>query len=239
MPDHDTHHDPETHEPQDPRRGAHRARSTRPRRLWPSRSRRSRPSAPRRSPRSTSTSACSSASAPSSPTSSAAPPRSASATSASPGVDLITKVLNLADDFDRAIETRPAGLDGDAWADGHRRHRPQAAPAARERGRDRGRCRARAPPSIPASTRPIVSVPGTGRAEGEIVEEVRRGYRLRDRVIRPALVAVARRRRPGRPDSTSQRIQPTRTSRTPSDQENPEWARSSASTSGRPTASSR
>ena len=33
--------------------------------------------------------------------------------------------------------------------------------------------------------------PDTGRAEGEIVEEVRRGYRLRDRVIRPALVAVA------------------------------------------------
>ena len=36
-----------------------------------------------------------------------------------------------------------------------------------------------------------MSVPGTGRAEGEIVDEIRRGYRLRDRVIRPALVAVA------------------------------------------------
>ena len=37
----------------------------------------------------------------------------------------------------------------------------------------------------------IATVPGTGRAEGEIVEQVRRGYRLRDRVLRPALVAVA------------------------------------------------
>ena len=37
----------------------------------------------------------------------------------------------------------------------------------------------------------VVSVPGTGRADGEIVDEIRRGYRLRDRVIRPALVAVA------------------------------------------------
>jgi molecular chaperone GrpE len=37
----------------------------------------------------------------------------------------------------------------------------------------------------------IANVPGTGRAEGEIVEQVRRGYRLRDRVLRPALVAVA------------------------------------------------
>ena len=36
-----------------------------------------------------------------------------------------------------------------------------------------------------------MSVPGTGRAEGEIVDEIRRGYQLRDRVIRPALVAVA------------------------------------------------
>jgi len=37
----------------------------------------------------------------------------------------------------------------------------------------------------------IANVPGTGRPEGEIVNEIRRGYRLRDRVVRPALVAVA------------------------------------------------
>ena len=37
----------------------------------------------------------------------------------------------------------------------------------------------------------IANVPGTGRPEGEIVDEIRRGYRLRDRVIRPSLVAVA------------------------------------------------
>ena len=37
----------------------------------------------------------------------------------------------------------------------------------------------------------MANVPGTGRADGEIVEELRRGDRLRDRVIRPALVAVA------------------------------------------------
>src|ERR1700693_6302046 len=34
------------------------------------------------------------------------------------GVDLITKVLALADDFDRAIETRPATHAGDAWVEG-------------------------------------------------------------------------------------------------------------------------
>jgi molecular chaperone GrpE len=37
----------------------------------------------------------------------------------------------------------------------------------------------------------IASVPATGRSDGEIVAEVQRGYRVRDRVLRPALVAVA------------------------------------------------
>src|SRR5436190_2028250 len=34
------------------------------------------------------------------------------------GEDLIRKVLALADDFDRAVETRPEALDGDAWVEG-------------------------------------------------------------------------------------------------------------------------
>ena len=37
----------------------------------------------------------------------------------------------------------------------------------------------------------IASVPATGRPDGEIVDEIQRGYRVRDRVLRPALVAVA------------------------------------------------
>ena len=47
------------------------------------------------------------------------------------------------------------------------------------------------PPFDPREHEAIATVPGTGRDEGEIVEEIRRGYRLRDRVVRPALVAVA------------------------------------------------
>jgi hypothetical protein len=34
-------------------------------------------------------------------------------------------------------------------------------------------------------------VPGTGKPDGEVVAEIRRGYRLRDKILRPALVAVA------------------------------------------------
>jgi molecular chaperone GrpE len=37
----------------------------------------------------------------------------------------------------------------------------------------------------------VASVADTGHPDGSIVGELRRGYRLRDRVLRPALVAVA------------------------------------------------
>ena len=104
--------------------------------------------------------------------------------------DLIRKVLTLADDFDRAIEARPASIADDPWFEGI---------AAIDRKlrtllESEGVSRIDAEPGRPFDPREheaIVNVPGTGRPEGEIVEEVRRGYRLRDRVIRPALVAVA------------------------------------------------
>jgi molecular chaperone GrpE len=106
------------------------------------------------------------------------------------GEDLIRKVLALADDFDRAIETRPADLIDDPWADGivaiDRKLRSLL--------ESEGVTPVEAAPGTPFDPREhdaVVSVPGTGYADGEIVDEIRRGYRLRDRVIRPALVAVA------------------------------------------------
>jgi len=106
------------------------------------------------------------------------------------GEDLIRKVLALADDFDRAVETRPEALDGDAWVEGI---------AAIDRKlrlllESEGVTEIEAKPGArfdPRDHEAVANVPGTGRADGEIVDELRRGYRLRDRVIRPALVAVA------------------------------------------------
>ena len=106
------------------------------------------------------------------------------------GDDLIRKVLALADDFDRAIDARPDELAQNSWAEGvaviDRKLRSllesegvteiDAAPGRRFDPREHDA---------------IANVPGTGRPEGEIVDEVLRGYRLRDRVPRPALVAVA------------------------------------------------
>ena len=115
--------------------------------------------------------------------------------------DLIRKVLAVADDFDRAIDARPEEFAGNAWAEGitaiDRKLRAllesegvsqiDAAPGRRFDPREHDA---------------IANVPATGRPEGEIVDEVRRGYRLRDRVLRPALVAVAA------PDTTEEAQSP-------------------------------
>jgi molecular chaperone GrpE len=106
------------------------------------------------------------------------------------GEDLIRKVLALADDFDLAIENRPPELAGNAWFDGVTAiDRKLRALLESEGVRP-----VEAEPGMPFDPRQheaIVTVPGTGRSEGEIVDVVRRGYKLRDRVLRPALVAVA------------------------------------------------
>jgi molecular chaperone GrpE len=106
------------------------------------------------------------------------------------GDDLIRKVLGVADDFDRAIEARPPELADNAWAEGI------AAIDRKLRSllESEGVSQIDAAPGRafdPRQHDAIANVPGTGRPEGEIVDEVRRGYRLRDRVLRPALVAVA------------------------------------------------
>ena len=106
------------------------------------------------------------------------------------GEDLIRKVLAVADDFDRAIEARPGSIAHDPWFDGI----AAIDRKLRQLLESEGVTAIDATPGRPFDPREheaIVNVPAAGRAEGEIVEEVRRGYRLRDRVIRPALVTVA------------------------------------------------
>jgi molecular chaperone GrpE len=106
------------------------------------------------------------------------------------GEDLIRKVLVLADDFDRAIEARPDTIAEEAWFEGI---------AAIDRKlrlllESEGVSQIDAAPGRPFDPREheaIANVPGSDQPDGAIVEEIRRGYRLRDRVIRPALVAVA------------------------------------------------
>jgi molecular chaperone GrpE len=103
---------------------------------------------------------------------------------------LINKVLALADDFDLAVEHRPEGSVDEGWVEGIEAIDRKLRALLESEG-----VRAiEASPGVqfdPREHEAVATVPGTGRAGGEIVEELRRGYRLRDRVIRPALVAVA------------------------------------------------
>jgi molecular chaperone GrpE len=103
---------------------------------------------------------------------------------------LIRKVLALADDFDRALEIRPESHADDPWVQGiaaiDRKLRSLlesegVSPIEASRGT----------PFDPHDHEAVANVPGSGLPEGHVVEELRRGYRLRDRVIRPALVAVS------------------------------------------------
>lgn len=106
------------------------------------------------------------------------------------GLDLITKVLALADDFDRAIDSRPAELADSAWADGIANIDRKLRSLLESEGVSAVDAKS-GTAFDPREHEAIASVPGTGLPDGVIAEEIRRGYRLRDRVIRPALVAVA------------------------------------------------
>ena len=129
-------------------------------------------------------------------------------------------------------------IAGDPWVEGIAAIDRKLRPCSRARASAPSTPRP-GPPFDPREHEAIANVPGTGRPEGEIVEEVRRGYRLRDRVIRPALVAVAdRTARPDRPPTDRHptptpagTTEPTRPTRSHDDR----WARSSASISARRT----
>ncbi len=106
------------------------------------------------------------------------------------GEDLIRKVIGVADDFDRAIEAQPAEFAAHAWVEGITAIDRKLRALLDSEG-VRAIDAAPGRPFDPREHDAIANVPGTGRPEGEIVDEIRRGYRLRDRVIRPSLVAVA------------------------------------------------
>ena len=106
------------------------------------------------------------------------------------GEGLISKVIAIADDFDRAIEARPATTADDPWVEGI----AAIDRKLRQLLESEGVSPIAASPGTPFDPREheaVASVPGSGHPDGAIVGELRRGYRLRDRVLRPALVAVA------------------------------------------------
>jgi molecular chaperone GrpE len=102
---------------------------------------------------------------------------------------LLRKLLAIVDDFDRALDSMPEELKGASWIDGivllARKLRLQLESEGVTPIESVGR------PFDPHEHEAIASVPATGRPDGEVVAELQRGYRVRNRVLRPAMVAVA------------------------------------------------
>ena len=103
--------------------------------------------------------------------------------------DLVAKLLPLLDDFERALATAPAGIQADPWLAGvglvHRKmlsvlEEMSVEPIA-----------AVGEPFDPNMHEALGQEPSDGYDSGVVTREMRRGYRLGDRVIRPSLVMVA------------------------------------------------
>ncbi len=107
---------------------------------------------------------------------------------------LLRKVLQIADDFDRALAARPAGLD-DPWVEGivaiDRKLRQLLESEGVTPIEANGR------PFDPHEHEAVAHLETTEAPDETVVGELQRGYRIRDRVLRPALVAVAK--NPDRP----------------------------------------
>lgn len=107
---------------------------------------------------------------------------------------VVGRYLDVLDDFDRAIKGRPADSDGAEalakWTDGigliHRKF--QAVLDAE----GVTRIEAEGQPFDPAVHEAVVHAESAEHPSGHVVEVLRQGYRLGDRVIRPALVKVAK-----------------------------------------------
>jgi molecular chaperone GrpE len=104
--------------------------------------------------------------------------------------DLIRQLLPVLDDLERALRAVPAELVGSSWAAGIRLI-DRALRAALERA-GLERISAEGQPFDPQVHEALLQEDAPERTAGVVVRELRPGYRLGDRVLRPAQVSVAR-----------------------------------------------
>ena len=102
---------------------------------------------------------------------------------------LLRKLLAVADDFDRALDAMPAELKGVGWIEGIVLLDRKLRALLESEGVTP--IEAIGQPFDPREHEAIATVPATGRPDGEVVAEIQRGYRVREKVLRPAMVAIA------------------------------------------------
>ena len=108
---------------------------------------------------------------------------------------LLLKVLALADDFDRAMAAVPPELAGNSWLEGIGAIDRKLRQLLESEGVTP--IQAVGQPFDPREHEAVVHEETSSAPDDTVLTELQRGYRLRDRVLRPALVSVAR--NPGHP----------------------------------------
>lgn len=101
---------------------------------------------------------------------------------------LISKLLSVLDDFDRALENVPPDTD-DAWVDGVRLVERKLRNVLESEGVTP--IEATGVPFDPNLHEAVVHEDTADHPDNQVIDELQRGYRLHDRVLRPALVRVA------------------------------------------------
>ncbi|HEX5465390.1 MAG TPA: nucleotide exchange factor GrpE [Candidatus Limnocylindrales bacterium] len=103
---------------------------------------------------------------------------------------LLLKVVTLADDFDRALASAPAELAGSSWLEGleaiDRKFRQLLESEGVTPIEAQGR------PFDPREHEAVAHEATTDVPDDTVISELQRGYRIRDRVLRPSLVSVAK-----------------------------------------------
>jgi molecular chaperone GrpE len=103
--------------------------------------------------------------------------------------DLLTRLMPMLDDLDTAFANLPETLDGEPWIEGLRLiHRKLHSIFAQEGLQE---IETVGQPFNPTLHEAITHEPSETTEEGRIISELRKGYRLNDRVLRPAQVRVS------------------------------------------------
>jgi molecular chaperone GrpE len=102
---------------------------------------------------------------------------------------LLLKTLAVVDDLDRALASLPEGLKSEPWVEGIAAiHRKLLAVMESEAARP---YESIGLPFDPREHEAVAQVPSSGKPPGEVLQEHRKGWKIRDRILRPAVVSVA------------------------------------------------
>lgn len=105
---------------------------------------------------------------------------------------LITRLLPVLDDFDRAFQTLPENLRGLTWIDGIMLILRKLRAIVEAEGLTP--IDAEGKPFDPNIHEAVIHEESETHEDGTVISELQKGYRLHDRVLRPTLVKVAKKK---------------------------------------------